>query len=151
IQAAIVFALGMTGALFPVGAALYIALTVFAVVVDGSGWGSAQITFGGIALFAVNAILTSNIYRGATMGLALAVAGLVGHSIAALLRREERTKADSPASPATQTRASVGRAELTPRENEVLAALVGGARNREIASQLGIAERTVKVHLASIY
>ena len=154
IQAAMVFALGMSGALFPVGAALYIALTVFAVVVEGSGWGSAQITFAGIALFAVNAILTSNIYRGATIGLMLAVAGVIGHSIAALFRREEPAKADLPASPSTEApgnRAPAGRSELTPRENEVLAALVGGARNRDIASQLGIAERTVKVHLASIY
>jgi NarL family two-component system response regulator YdfI len=40
---------------------------------------------------------------------------------------------------------------LTVRELEVLDALARGARNTEIASGLGIAERTVKAHLANIY
>ena len=40
---------------------------------------------------------------------------------------------------------------LTSREMEVLRSLAGGARNNQIATQLGIAERTVKAHLASIY
>jgi DNA-binding CsgD family transcriptional regulator len=154
IQAAIVFAIGMTGALFPVGAGLYAALTVFAVIVEGSRWGSVQITFAAIAVFAVNAILTSNIYRGATIGLLLAVAGVVGHAIAALFKREDRPEAASMPPTQTESRANggpTGRSELTPRENEVLAALARGARNRDIANQLGIAERTVKVHLASIY
>jgi len=33
----------------------------------------------------------------------------------------------------------------------VLRELVAGARNAEIAARLGISERTVKAHLASIY
>jgi two-component system, NarL family, response regulator YdfI len=41
--------------------------------------------------------------------------------------------------------------ELTEREGEVLAAVARGERSKEIASRLGITERTVKAHLASIY
>jgi len=40
---------------------------------------------------------------------------------------------------------------LTDRELEVLKAVAQGARSKEIAVQLGISERTVKAHLASIY
>jgi len=40
---------------------------------------------------------------------------------------------------------------LTDRELEVLAAVARGERSKEIASHLGISERTIKAHLASIY
>ena len=40
---------------------------------------------------------------------------------------------------------------LTDREHEALAVLATGATNGEIASALGIAEPTVKRHLANIY
>jgi NarL family two-component system response regulator YdfI len=40
---------------------------------------------------------------------------------------------------------------LTDRELEVLEAVARGERSKEIASHLGISERTVKAHLASIY
>ncbi len=40
---------------------------------------------------------------------------------------------------------------LTERELEVLASVARGERSKEIAVQLGISERTVKAHLASIY
>jgi two-component system, NarL family, response regulator YdfI len=40
---------------------------------------------------------------------------------------------------------------LTEREVEVLASVARGERSKEIASHLGISERTVKAHLASIY
>ena len=41
--------------------------------------------------------------------------------------------------------------DLTERELEVLQATARGERNKEIAYRLGITERTVKAHLASIY
>ena len=41
--------------------------------------------------------------------------------------------------------------DLTERELEVLQATARGERNKEIAYKLGITERTVKAHLASIY
>ena len=40
---------------------------------------------------------------------------------------------------------------LTERELEVLEAVARGERSKEVASHLGISERTVKAHLASIY
>ena len=40
---------------------------------------------------------------------------------------------------------------LTDRELEVLVSVARGERSKEIASHLGISERTVKAHLASIY
>jgi DNA-binding NarL/FixJ family response regulator len=40
---------------------------------------------------------------------------------------------------------------LTPRQQEVLALLVQGKSNREIAEAMGLSENTVKVHLVSIF
>ena len=40
---------------------------------------------------------------------------------------------------------------LTERELEVLEAVARGERSKEVAANLGISERTVKAHLASIY
>jgi len=44
-----------------------------------------------------------------------------------------------------------GALDLTEREREVLQAVARGERSKEIAARLGITERTVKAHLASIY
>ena len=41
--------------------------------------------------------------------------------------------------------------DLTKREHEVLQAVASGQRSKEVAAALGITERTVKAHLASIY
>ena len=40
--------------------------------------------------------------------------------------------------------------ELSPREQEVLQLLVNGKSNKEIASQLGITNATVKCHVSTI-
>jgi DNA-binding NarL/FixJ family response regulator len=50
---------------------------------------------------------------------------------------------------ADRGRASVSR--LTPREGEILALVRRGRRNREIATELGVEEKTIKNHLNSIY
>jgi NarL family two-component system response regulator YdfI len=47
--------------------------------------------------------------------------------------------------------ATSGPADLTERELEVLRGVAQGERSKEIAMRLGITERTVKAHLASIY
>jgi DNA-binding CsgD family transcriptional regulator len=44
-----------------------------------------------------------------------------------------------------------GTAALSPREREVVRLLAGGLRNKEIAAQLHITERTVKFHLGRIF
>jgi len=41
-------------------------------------------------------------------------------------------------------------ARLTPREREVLALLVEGRPNKQVACKLGIAEKTIKVHRARV-
>jgi len=46
---------------------------------------------------------------------------------------------------------SSGPVNLTDRELEVLASVARGERSKEIAMHLGISERTIKAHLASIY
>ncbi|WP_199509551.1 response regulator [Nucisporomicrobium flavum] len=50
----------------------------------------------------------------------------------------------------TEGRAGAGDPQLTPREREVLAAIARGRANREIARQLGLAEKTVKTHVSAI-
>jgi NarL family two-component system response regulator YdfI len=44
-----------------------------------------------------------------------------------------------------------GNSILSNRELEVLRAVAKGKRSKEIARDLGITERTVKAHLASVY
>jgi DNA-binding NarL/FixJ family response regulator len=40
--------------------------------------------------------------------------------------------------------------ELTPREKQVLACITQGRSNREIADELNIAEKTVRIHVSSV-
>ena len=49
-------------------------------------------------------------------------------------------------------RSSIGQrvAALTPREREVMVRVVAGSLNKQIAADLGIAEKTVKVHRARV-
>jgi NarL family two-component system response regulator YdfI len=49
------------------------------------------------------------------------------------------------------SKSSAGEIALTDREKEVLIGVARGERSKEIAARLGITERTVKAHLASIY
>lgn len=55
---------------------------------------------------------------------------------------------DSDARHAREQRKSVERrlSSLTPREREVLIGVVAGRLNKEIAAELGIVEKTIKVH-----
>jgi DNA-binding NarL/FixJ family response regulator len=41
--------------------------------------------------------------------------------------------------------------DLTPRENEILRALVDGQSNKQIAGQFWLSEQTIKYHLTNIY
>lgn len=56
----------------------------------------------------------------------------------------------SPSAAASELEPPPELAELTPREQEVLALIAQGCSNKEIAGQLYIAERTVKNHVNSI-
>jgi DNA-binding NarL/FixJ family response regulator len=44
-----------------------------------------------------------------------------------------------------------GRAALSPREREVLRMVAGGATNREVASELGVSDETIKTILARVF
>ena len=153
-HAAIIFVIGVTGALFPIGLALLCALTAYTIMLAGDRWNSALITLGGILLFAITAVAASSVYQGATAGLILAATGLVAHAIAALVRQRRGTAVAALATepvPAIRRDADDVSRRLTEREREVLDILVTGARTTEIATRLGISDRTVKAHLASIY
>ena len=56
-----------------------------------------------------------------------------------------------PPAIAARLRARQARTSLTARENDVLACVVEGLANKEIAGRLGLAEPTVKMHLASLF
>ncbi len=53
-----------------------------------------------------------------------------------------------PATPATPPTPAEG---LTPREREVVEAVLGGATNRDIGIELGVSQQTVKNHLTSVF
>ena len=150
-QAVLVFIVGLAGALFPVGLALYVALTAEAVIVAGQRWGTVPITLGALALFSASAIAASDLYRGASAGLILAITGVIAHAVAALIHRRSSAPAAVVAAPEPSTNGRRDPSDLTPRERDVLRSVTRGARSSEIAAELGISERTVKAHLASIY
>jgi FixJ family two-component response regulator len=74
-----------------------------------------------------------------------AVAGRVRDAIAAWRFRMREQPAGDPVS-----LEFAGRKPLTRREGEVLAQLLTGASNKEVARQLGISPRTIEIHRAHI-
>jgi two-component system, NarL family, response regulator YdfI len=68
-----------------------------------------------------------------------------------LLKPEIMARVLSQANRSTAESKSSEPSNLTDRELEVLKAVAQGERSKEIAIHLGISERTVKAHLASIY
>lgn len=144
-QSAIVFFMGVTAGISPVVVGLYIALTTDVIIIAGDRWGVVPVTLGAVVTFAANAVIVSDLYRGATAGLLVAITGVVASAVMRLTARA-RAVPDG-----AQQRPGFEMPELTARELQVLNAIAAGARSAQIASDLGIAERTVKAHLASIY
>lgn len=70
---------------------------------------------------------------------------------ATLLKPEIMNRVLARAGAAAPTQPLAAGVDLTEREQEVLDAVARGERSKEIAVHLGITERTVKAHLASIY
>lgn len=68
-----------------------------------------------------------------------------------LLKPEIMTRLLAQAKQPAGDSISMESVNLTDRELEVLRSVARGERSKEIAAQLGISERTVKAHLASIY
>ena len=67
-------------------------------------------------------------------------------SINEALARAARERAERAEVEAIRIRAET----LTPREREVMALVVRGLRNKQIASELGTVEKTIKVHRARV-
>jgi DNA-binding CsgD family transcriptional regulator len=143
VQAALLFGIAVSNAPGPVTVALFMAAVSQLVILAGSRWGSIRITLGAVALFVLAALITSDLYRATTAGMLLAATGLIAHAIAALVRRPAIAR--DGAVPVNQA------VTLTAREVEILRELSRVGRNGAIAEKLGIAERTVKAHLESIY
>jgi DNA-binding CsgD family transcriptional regulator len=149
-QAAVLFAIALARVAGPVTLGLFMACTAELIVLAGDRWGTIRIILGAIALFVLASLITSDLYRATTAGLLLAVTGVIAHAVSGLVRRPSMgaaTEREAPAAAVSIERTS----SLSSREIEVLRELVRGARNRDIATKLGITERTVKAHLGSIY
>jgi DNA-binding NarL/FixJ family response regulator len=69
----------------------------------------------------------------------------------AAIRTIHRGRRYFPAAIDAALAARAARTELSDREQEVLAAIVRGRSNREIARALGISENTVKVHTTRVF
>ena len=68
-----------------------------------------------------------------------------------LSRTEKQVAGQGEPTPTVGGRDEIPGAALSDRELEVLRAVAKGKRSKEIARDLGITERTVKAHLASVY
>lgn len=147
-QAAIVFFMGVTAGISPVVVGLYIALITDVIIIAGERWGVLPITLGAIVAFAANTTIAWDFYRGASAGLVLVTTAIV---VAAAVRLSARARPVPAIAQRTEPQTDPRAPELTARELQVLRAIAQGARSAQIASDLGIAERTVKAHLASIY
>ncbi len=81
-----------------------------------------------------------------------ATAALPGRPEAALreLRAARTLLTNATSEPARRAASVVPEVRLTTRESEVLGLLAHGDRNKEIAQQLKLRERTVKFHVANL-
>lgn len=155
IQLALVFGIAVAGALVPFALVLLVAFTARSVSGRSIATGG-LVTLSAFGTFLLAAIATSDLYRGATAGLLLAATGLVAYSVSLLIGRdrlatEAGVLAAAPPVPAGAPSRNGRAMELTARELEVLRAVAAGQRTAEVAAAMGIAERTVKAHLAAIY
>jgi DNA-binding NarL/FixJ family response regulator len=65
--------------------------------------------------------------------------------------RGEAPLAPRAAAALLESRRPQSRPELTARERDVMALVIGGHSNKQIARRLGIAEKTVKGHLTNLF
>lgn len=75
----------------------------------------------------------------------------VTRSLLPRLVTELRRYADAQRPAAEKPVATDKLSALTPREQEIVRLIVGGATNKQVASELDISERTVKGHLSNVF
>ncbi len=91
------------------------------------------------------------IYKALQAGaMAYLVKSIQREELIAAIRKAAQGQRHIPPDVAARLADRVGRSELSARELDVLRLLVGGRRNRAIASELSITEGTVKLHVSSI-
>jgi DNA-binding NarL/FixJ family response regulator len=78
------------------------------------------------------------------------VKGIVREELLETIRSVHAGKRRLPAAVAQKLTEHMADAPISPRELEVLSLMAGGKRNKEIASDLSIAEDTVKMHVRNI-
>jgi len=78
------------------------------------------------------------------------VKGIVREELLETIRGVHAGKRRLPAAVAQKLAEHMGEEPISTRELEVLALMAAGKRNKEIASQLSIAEDTVKMHVRNI-
>lgn len=160
VQVVAVFLIGLAPALYPLSVGLYLALGAEAFIVSDGALKEAPLTLGVITLCVIDAWFALGVYRAASLGIVLTMAGVCVFAARAIVDRFFRAR-ELPLASGSSDRAgrrrldvpSLGRGSvpLTTREREVLRWLARGSRTRHIAESLGISERTVKAHLGSIY
>jgi DNA-binding NarL/FixJ family response regulator len=78
------------------------------------------------------------------------VKGIVRDELLDIIRSVHAGKRRLPAALAQKLAEHLADESISPRELEVLSLMAGGKRNKEIASELSIAEDTVKMHVRNI-
>ncbi len=76
--------------------------------------------------------------------------GIVRDELLGVIRSVHSGKRSIPAAVAQKLAEHIADEEISPREVEVLSLMAAGKRNKEIASELSIAEDTVKMHVRNI-
>ena len=150
-QTAWAFLLGASGCPFGATLATFVVLTVHATMLTHERVSSVLVMIAGIGIFAAASMIGSTVYQGAQAAVALVVAAIIGHVVAAAGLNRTLAVPTDRVEETVATAAPRQLSGLTDREAEVLRALCRGARTSAIAAQLGIAERTVKAHLTHIY
>jgi DNA-binding NarL/FixJ family response regulator len=127
-----------------------------AIVLTGSGAASecrtavrsATARFPGVPVVVVAALTKSGVHRTIDAGAAgFVLESQLESTLAATIEAVRRGQLVVPG----EVRRSVVRPALSYRERQILTLLVRGLTNRQIASELYLAESTVKTHLTSIF
>ncbi|MGA3033579.1 MAG: response regulator transcription factor [Terracidiphilus sp.] len=92
-----------------------------------------------------------DIYRALKGGAkAYLLKGMTTDELISTIREVHAGKSHIPPAIAERLAERVGTEDLTPRESEVLEQIVSGKSNKEIATELGISEATVKTHINTL-